>query len=105
MTGFEASHVCAKFSQTYFEVLILEPLLNHHFINHHLRVPDSELCPLPKIILMNAIMMWLELDYPSPFFTWLENAALLVGRESYPALFISPFVVLRVCFVCFESFF
>ena len=25
----------------YFETCILEPLLNHHFINHHLCVPDS----------------------------------------------------------------
>ena len=40
-TGVEAGHVCAKFSQQYFEVFSLEPLLNHHFINYHLRVPDK----------------------------------------------------------------
>ena len=40
VTGVEASHVCAEFWQTCFEVCILEPLLNHHFINHHLRVPE-----------------------------------------------------------------
>ena len=41
VTGVEASHVCAKFSQPCFDVCILEPLLNHHFIDHHLRVPDT----------------------------------------------------------------
>ena len=41
VTGVEASHVCAKFSRQGFEVCILEPLLNQHFINHHLRVSDS----------------------------------------------------------------
>ena len=40
VTDVEASHVCAKFSRTDFEVCILEPLLNHHFINQRLRVPD-----------------------------------------------------------------
>ena len=30
----------AKFSQQYFEVCLLEPLLNCHFINHHLRMPE-----------------------------------------------------------------
>ena len=40
MTGVEASRVCAKLSQQCFEVCILEPLLNHHFMNRHLRVRD-----------------------------------------------------------------
>ena len=39
MTGVEASRVCAKFSQQHYEVCMSAPLLNHHFINHHLRVP------------------------------------------------------------------
>ena len=40
-TGVEASHVCPKLSQRCVEVCILERLLNHHFINHHLRVPET----------------------------------------------------------------
>ena len=40
VTGVEASQVCAKFSQAHFELCILEPLLNPHFLNHHLRAPD-----------------------------------------------------------------
>ena len=34
------SHVGNKFSHTYFELCILEPLLNHHIINHHLCAPN-----------------------------------------------------------------
>ena len=36
-------NACAKFSQRYFEVCILEPLLNRHFISHHLRMPEYTL--------------------------------------------------------------
>ena len=35
------SNVCAKFSHEYLEVCILEPVLNHHFINHHLRMLEA----------------------------------------------------------------
>ena len=34
------SYVCAKFSQTWFEVCMLQPFLNHHLLNHHLEAPD-----------------------------------------------------------------
>ena len=56
VTGVEASHVCAKFSQTYFEVCILEPLLNPHFINHHLRMPD--LCVRAEPTPLRWLPLW-----------------------------------------------
>ena len=41
VTGVQASHVRAKFSQQCFYVCILEPLPSQRFINHHLRVPET----------------------------------------------------------------
>ena len=46
------SNACAKSLQTYYEVRILEPLLNHHHINHHLRMAA---CWLSRNIIVGRI--------------------------------------------------
>ena len=69
------SNVCAKFSQTCFEGCLCEPLLNHHFINHHLRMP--KLCA-DRCLTCHPVSLAMEVDERNSPFTHIPTCLFMV---------------------------